>query len=415
MLKVAIYGFIRFVFDLTGEFQLAWGVVVLTVGSVSALLGVLLALMQHDLKRLLAYHSVENIGIIFIGLGLALIFLGTGQPALSALPLVAALYHTLNHAVFKSLLFFGAGAIQHSAHEQDLEHMGGLLRRMPWTGGFFLVGCISISALPPFNGFVSEWLTYQAALQAWQLESGVLRSLIPIVTATLALTGARAAACFVKVYGVAFLGRARSRHVRRARPVPKGMRTGQGLLAACCALLGVLPIFVVDLITRIPEAILSVSLPQATSHGWLWLTPISPDTASYSAPWLVLILVLVAGATALMLRRGTVRRVRRSDPWDCGFAPPTPRMQYSASAFSQPIRRVFGLAFHIDERLERDDGNNLRHHIHVDDRSWSLFYEPVANAINAASRRVLRLQSGNVRVYLGWTLSTLLVLLWIIS
>jgi hydrogenase-4 component B len=415
MLKVAVYGFIRVVFDLIGQFHWQWGVGVLAIGSVSALMGVLYALMQHDLKRLLAYHSVENLGIIFIGLGLALVFLSTGHQALGSLALIAALYHTVNHALFKGLLFLGAGAILHSTHERDLEQMGGLLRRMPWTGLFFLVGCLSISALPPFNGFVSEWLTFQAALQAWQLDSGVLRTLIPIASAVLALTGALAAACFVKVYGIAFLGQARSRHVRRARPVPLGMRAGQGLLAAMCLLLGIVPTSVIDLIDVVPQQILGAGLPQATDQGWLWLTPVSSGTASYSAPLLVVLLCLGAAAAAWTLRRGAVRRVRRCDAWDCGFAPPTARMQYTATAFAQPIRRVFGLLFHIEESVDRREGGEARHHLNVRDRAWGLLYLPVARAVESAARRVVRLQSGNIRVYLGWTLSTLLVLLWIIS
>jgi len=414
MLKVAVYGFIRMVFDLIGQVQWQWGVAVLAVGGVSALLGVLYALMQHDLKRLLAYHSVENLGIIFIGLGLALMFLGTGHSLLGSLALIAALYHTINHALFKGLLFLGAGAIVHSTHEHDLDQMGGLLRRMPWTGWFFLVGCISISALPPSNGFVSEWLTFQAALQAWQLDSGVLRTLIPVAAAVLALTGALAAACFVKVYAVVFLGRARSRHVRRARPVPRGMRAGQGLLAAACLLLGIFPAATISLLNSVPRQMLGAGLTEATAHGWLWLTPISPQTASYSAPWLILLLALVGGVTAWALRRGAVRRVRRCDAWDCGFAPPTPRMQYTAAAFAQPIRRVFRMVFRIDESLESGEGG-LRYRLQISDRFWDLLYMPLANAVNAMSRRVVRLQSGNVRVYLGWTLTTLLVLLWIIS
>jgi hydrogenase-4 component B len=415
MLKVAVYGFIRFVFDLVGDIQWQWGVTVLVIGSVSTLAGVLAALMQHDLKRLLAYHSVENLGIIFIGLGLALVFLGTDHALLGTLAFVAALYHTINHALFKGLLFLGAGAILHSTHERDLEQMGGLLRRMPWTGLFFLVGCLSISALPPFNGFVSEWLTFQAALQAWQLESGVLRSLIPITSAILALSGALAAACFVKVYGVAFLGQARSRHVRRARQVPFGMRAGQGLLAALCLVLGVFPTWILQVINVVPRQILGSGLPQATAHGWLWLTPISATTASYSAPLVVVLLALLAGLSLWALRRGAVRRVRRCDAWDCGFTPPTARMQYTATAFSQPIRRVFGLLFHVEETVVRREDGTLQYGLKVGDRSWSLFYLPIARLVDAAARRVVRLQSGNVRVYLGWTLATLVVLLWIIS
>jgi len=412
MLKVAVYGFIRVVFGLIGQFHWQWGVVVLVIGSISALMGVLYALMQHDLKRLLAYHSVENIGIIFIGLGLAILFLSTGHAVIGTVAFIAALYHTINHALFKGLLFLGAGAILHAAKERDLEKMGGLLRRMPWTGLFFLIGCISISALPPFNGFVSEWLTFQAALQAWQLDSGVLRSIVPIAAAMLALTGALAAACFVKVYGVAFLGQARSRPVRRARPVPLSMRLGQGVLAALCLLLGILPTFFISLLNAVPEGLLGHGLQQATSHGWLWLTPVSAQTASYGAPLVAIILLLVLVAGLWLFGRG-IRRVRRCDTWDCGFSQPSSRMQYTASAFAQPIRRVFGLLFHIEEGLEGSQPDQQRYRLKVSDRAWGLFYLPVARLVERATRQVVRLQSGNIRIYLGWTLGTLLLLIWI--
>ena len=415
MLKVAVYGFVRFTFDLLGDFQWQWGVLVLVIGAVSALMGVLYALMQHDLKRLLAYHSVENIGIIYIGLGLSLIFLGTGHTLLGVLGLVAALYHTINHALFKGLLFLGAGAILHSAHERDMERMGGLLRRMPWTGLFFLVGCISISALPPFNGFVSEWLTFQAALQAWALQSGVLRTLLPLAAAMLALTGALTAACFVKVYGVAFLGQARSRPVRRAREVTLGMRIGQGWLAALCLALGVLPTVVVGALNGIPQQLLGQGLTQSTAHGWLWLTPVSADTASYSAPFVLIGLMLAWWLASTVLRRGAVRKVRRCDAWDCGFAPPNARMQYTATAFAQPIRRVFGVLFEIKEGVSQGEDGRERHSLHVNDRIWGRIYLPIVRATNAAARRTTLIQSGNVRIYLGWSLGTLVVLLWLIS
>ena len=415
MLKVAVYGFFRFTFDLLGDLHWQWGAVVLIIGSLSALMGVLYALMQHDLKRLLAYHSVENIGIIYMGLGLGILFLATGHPLAGVLGLVAALYHTLNHALFKSLLFLGAGAVLHASHERDMERMGGLLRRMPWTGLFFLIGCISISALPPFNGFVSEWLTFQTALQAWQLEGGVLRTLIPVAAAVLALTGALAAACFVKVYGVAFLGQARSRGVRRARPVSLGMRWGQGVLAALCLLAGVFPTTVLQGINAIPRQVLGHGLEQATAHGWLWLTPIAPQTASYSAPSVLLALLALWWLTALLLRRRRVREVRRCEPWGCGFTTglPTPRMQYTATAFAQPIRRVFGLLFHIDERVEHETG--LRYRLHVTDRLWEWAYLPFARWVQLTARRLTFLQSGQIRTYLLWSLGTLLLLLWWIA
>ncbi len=416
MLKVAVYGFIRFTFDLLGQLQWQWGVVVLVAGSVSALTGVLAALMQRDLKRLLAYSSVENIGIIFISLGLGLIFFATGHPLAGVLGLIAALYHSLNHALFKSLLFLGAGAVLHATHERDLERMGGLLRRMPWTGLFFLSGCISISALPPFNGFVSEWLTFQTALQAWLLKGGVIRSLIPIAAAVLALTGALSAACFVRAYGIAFLGQARSRRVRRARPVPLGMRIAQGFLAVLCLLCGIFPTTVLQWLNAVPQQLLGRGLSEATAHGWLWLTPIAPQTASYSAPIVLLALLVVWWLSASLLRRGKVREVRHCDPWACGFSDglPSPRMQYTATAFAQPFRRVFGLLFHVDERVEQET-SGLRHQLQITDRAWGLFYEPVGRWVQVASRRVIRLQSGNIRGYLGWSLATLLVLLWLIS
>src|SRR5688572_19170977 len=209
MLKTAIYGMVRVIYDLIGGVRWEWGIVVLVIGAGTTLFGVLYALMQHDLKRLLAYHSVENIGIILLGLGMSMVFFGFGQPAAGALGLIAALYHTLNHAVFKGLLFLGAGSILHSTGLRDLNHMGGLARSMPATAFHFLIGALAISALPPLNGFVSEWLTFQTALQAPLLEHGVVRSLLPLFAATLALAGALTAMCFVKVYGVAFLGQPR--------------------------------------------------------------------------------------------------------------------------------------------------------------------------------------------------------------
>jgi hydrogenase-4 component B len=415
MLKVAVYGLIRVTFDLIGDPQWSWGLICLILGCVSALFGVLYALMQHDLKRLLAYHSVENIGIIFIGLGLSMIFFGTGHAVLGRLGLMAALYHCLNHAVFKSLLFFGAGAILQHSHERDLERMGGLIHRMPHTALFFLIGCISISALPPFNGFVSEWLTFQTALQAPALDSGVLRILIPVSAAVLALSGALAAACFVKVFGVAFLGQARSRHVRSAREASAGMRVAQGMLAGLCLLLGVLPAVFVHWFSAVPVALFGAGLPSAASHGWLWLTPVSPQVASYGAP-LVLVGIAVAwGLSYWLLHRGAARPLRRVPPWDCGFGPLSPRMQYTATAFSMPIRRIFKPAWTVEESLDGNAAAGLRHQLHVKDRLWRALYEPVARFVWTAARHMGRIQGGNVRIYLAYSFFTLLILLWLIT
>ena len=254
MLKTSIYGMIRVAFDLIRDFPWWWGGVVLVFGLLSAVLGVLYALMQHDLKRLLAYHSVENIGIILIGLGLAMIFTSFHFPALAALALVAALYHTLNHALFKGLLFMGAGAVIHATHERNMEEMGGLIHKLPWTAALFLVGCVSISGLPPFNGFVSEWLTFQAFLLSPALPHPLLKLLVPLGAALLALTGALAAACFVKAFGVTFLGTWRGhRKATQIHEVGISMRLGMTMAAVSCLGLGVLPTYVIGWMDIIPE------------------------------------------------------------------------------------------------------------------------------------------------------------------
>jgi hydrogenase-4 component B len=421
MLKVAIYGFLRFVYYLLGNLYWPWGLVLLVLGTVTALSGVLYAMTQNDLKRLLAYSSIENVGIIFMGLGLSIIFLGTDHPVLGMLGLIAALYHVLNHAIFKGLLFLGAGAVLYRTHERDLDHMGGLIHRMPWTAAFFLVGCIAISALPPFNGFVSEWLTLQAALQAPQLENGVLRALIPVTAAVLALAAALAAACFVKAYGVAFLGRPRSRHVTHAHEVSTGMLAAMGLLAGLCLLLGVLPTTVIEALGPVTQLLVGQTLPSATARGWLWLTPVAPEVASYSAPLVVLGIAFVFGVGYFLLKR-RAKPTRQGYAWDCGFGPLNARMQYTSSAFSQPIRRVFAPAWKIEEPIEvrREAGPlgralSLRHQLHVHDWSWLKGYLPIGRLVLGAARRIGYIQTGSIHTYLLYSFVTLLVFLWIIS
>ncbi len=425
MLKVAVYGFIRFTFDLVGveHFHWGWGVAALSAGAASAVLGVLYALMQHNLKRLLAYHSVENIGIIFMGLGLALLFYADGKPALGTIGLIAALYHTLNHAIFKSLLFLGAGVILQRTHESDLERLGGLIHRMPVTAALFLIGCLSISALPPFNGFVSEWLTYQAALQVSALDSGVLRSFVPVTAAMLALTGGLAAACFVKVFGVVFLGKPRSHHAHRARRLEsKPALAGMGWLAGLCLLLGVLPTPLVRLLEGVTLQLTGAGLPETASRGFLWLAPVSPQSATYAALAVMTAMGLAWLLTYEWLHPGHEHPERRAYPWDCGFGALTPRMQYTASAFAMPFRRIFADCFVVHEDIDKTtagmDGlkvTAIRYRLHVEDLLWHWFYAPVARALHWSVRQVGRIQTGNIRVYLGYSFFTLLLLLWVIS
>jgi NADH:ubiquinone oxidoreductase subunit 5 (subunit L)/multisubunit Na+/H+ antiporter MnhA subunit len=352
---------------------------------------------------------------------MSMIFLGNGHKLLGTLGLIAALYHTLNHALFKALLFLGAGSVLYRTHAHDLDHMGGLIHRMPITAFFFLVGCVAISALPPFNGFVSEWLTFQTALQSPALANGLLRSTIPFAAALLALTGALAAACFVKAFGIAFLGKARTRSVDRAREVPVGMLGGMGLLALLCLALGVFPSTVIETMAPITQMLVHAALPSAAAQGWLWLTPISPEVASYSAPFVLAAIVVVFGLGYLFLKRGT-EPVRRAEPWDCGFGGLTPRMQYTSTAFSQPIRRVFQGVWKVEEHIDTlaNPGPvarvmSLHYSVHTHDWSWLWCYLPIGRLVLAAANRIGFIQTGNIHTYLKFSFVTLLVFLWIVS
>jgi len=421
MLKVALYGLIRFVYDLIGDVHWEWGVAMLLIGSASALLGVLYAMVRNNLKRLLAYSSIENVGIILSALGLSIIFVGTGHPVLGVLGLIAALYHILGHALFKGLLFLGAGAIAHSSHEYDLNNMGGLIRRMPQTALFMLIGCMAIAGLPPLTGFVSEWLTFQVALQAPRLESGVLRALIPVTAATLALAAALAAATFVKVFGIAFLGQARTRQARHAREVDIGMRAAMALLALGCVLFGVLQNVVINAIDVVPQMLIGQGLPTATAGSFLWFTPISPKVASYSAPLVFVAIFGIAGLTWLFVhtRRTTTRR---GYPWECGYGQVNARMQYTATAFSQPIQRIFApvwdLREDIDEKRHPSQPQivaSIRHQVQALDKSWSRLYEPIGHLVLAGARRIGLIQTGSIHTYLAYSFFTLLFLLWVVT
>ena len=412
MLKTAIYGMVRVIYDLIGDIRWEWGVTVLLFGAATSLFGVLFALMQHDLKRLLAYHSVENIGIILIGIGLSMTFIGSGHPVAGVLGLVAALYHTLNHAVFKALLFLGAGAILKSTGLRNLNEMGGLIRYMPRTAVYFLVGALAISALPPLNGFVSEWLTFQASLQAPLLESGVVRSLVPIVAAVLALSGALTGMCFVKVYGVAFLGQ--HRHTFAVRPLEASVweRAGMLWLALGCVALGLLPVLMVGQLNAVSSALIGASLPQeAMSAGWLWLVPTSSAQASYSPIIFLLGIAAVFAATFFVVRRVYHGRLRRAAAWDCGFPEQTSRMEDTADGFGQPIRHIFAPVFLIHREIPRADDPRPVFRQEVEDRHWFWLYRPVARLTEFVSGYVGLLQQGRISIYLLYSFVTLIALL----
>jgi hydrogenase-4 component B len=415
MTKVAIYCFIRIAFDLLRVADWWAGVVVLVLGGMTAVLGVLYALMEHDVKRLLAYHTVENIGIIFIGLGLALAFGANGLHAAAALALTAALFHVFNHAVFKSLLFFGSGAVLHATGERDMEKLGGLIHRMPQTAFCFLVGCAAISALPPLNGFVSEWLTFQAILLHPDLPQWGLKVAIPADGALLALSAALAAACFVKAFGVSFLGRPRSTVAAQAREVDRFSLAAMFVLGAICLLAGIFPGGVIDTLAPVAQALTGTHMPSQIGLNWLTIVPVAQSRSSYNG---LLVFVFIATSASLMawtIHRLASHAVRRAPAWDCGFPESNPMTQYTASSFAQPIRRVFGaMIFRAHETVMMPppgDVSPARIEKSMSDPVWETFYAPIARGIARVADLLNHLQFLTIRKYLGFVFGTLVLLL----
>jgi len=405
MLKTAVYGFVRFSFDFLGGVPGWAGYLVLIAGAVSGLLGVLYAIAEHDLKRLLAYHSVENIGIIYMGLGAAMIFQANHIPAWAGVALVAALFHTLNHALFKSLLFLGAGAIADATHTLDIDELGGLLNRLPTTGITFLIGCLSIVGLPLFNGFVSELLVFQSFLAGSTLKTLPGQIVLPLMAGVLALTGGLAAACFAKVYGVAFLGRARSDAAKTAHEVPFAMVSGMSLLAIACIGLGIFPAPAIELLISLVQTLIpAASLPSELFGFQRFLVP----TAAA-----VLAVTLIA-----MLAKA---RRRVTAPWACGLPGLTTRMQYTSTAFSKPIRAVFSVVYKPDRKLEILPADRPYFPTSISYRSVRTtsfersLYRPMVDVVVALSTQLRRWQTGNIQLYLLYIFLTLVALLAVVG
>ena len=419
MTKVAVYAFVRIIFDLVGAPQWWWSLIVLALGGVTAVMGVLYALMQHDLKRLLAYHTVENIGIIFIGLGLALAFKANGMAFAAALALTAGLLHVFNHSLFKSLLFFGSGSVLNATGERDMEHLGGLIHRMPQTAFVFLVGCAAISALPPLNGFVSEWLTFQAILLSPQLPSWGLKFLVPAVGALLALSAALAAACFVKAFGVTFLGRPRTSAAGRAKETDRFSLAAMYVLAALCLVVGVLPGLFIDALAPVAEAAVGGRMPVQTGVQWLSIVPIAASRSSYNGLLVFLFMIISGTLAASAIHRLASDRLRRAPAWDCGYPDSSPATQYSAASFAQPIRRVFGtIVFRAREQVEMPPPGDMRPArlvVDLRDLIWDEFYAPVAAAVGIVADRLNRLQFLTIRQFLSLVFAALVILLLVLA
>jgi len=415
MTKVAVYGFVRIVFDLLGTPLWWWSMLILGLGGITAALGVLYALMQHDLKRLLAYHTVENIGIIFIGLGLAMGFRTNGFEAAAALALTAALFHVLNHSLFKSLLFFGSGAVLVATDERDMERLGGLIHRMPYTAFTFLVGSAAISALPPLNGFVSEWLTFQSILVSPVLPQWGLKFLVPAVGAILALSAALAAACFVKAFGITFLGRPRSGAAERAREADGFSLSAMLALALGCLLAGIFPGLVIDAIAPVTTSLVNGRMPEQLGVAWLSIIPVTVSRSSYNGLIVFAFIAASAIVAAIAIHRLASHALRRAPAWDCGFPDASPATQYTSGSFAQPIRRVFGTwVFRAREEVVMPapgDMSPARFEVHMRDLVWEYGYEPIAAVVRFAAERFNYLQFLTIRSYLSLVFALLILLL----
>ncbi|OPZ87809.1 MAG: Hydrogenase-4 component B [bacterium ADurb.Bin429] len=403
MIKTAIYLIVRLFLTGHAFTHPALGYVILALGAISAFWGVLFALLQHDLKRLLAYHSVENIGIILLGIGVALVAETYHLTLVAQLGLAAALFHTLNHALFKSLLFFGTGAIDAQTHQRDVEHLGGLIHRMPWTAAAFITGSAAICALPPLNGFASEWLLYQGFFRiATEGPLVGIRLGALLLMAWLGLIGALALACFVKAVGVVFLGLPRSKAAANATEVGPGMRVAQLLLAAACVCCGIAVPAILSLLAQITG---SANLPAT----WTLPTPLLAG--------LLLLLVLGIGVVfALAARR---RPVRHFITWECGFGTLEPRTQYTATSFAQPISRLFGaiyrytVAIHLHGKQRRHFPETVGAHATHEPYLETRIYSPLLRGVRRlAGALLLRLQAGSIHQYLLYILLALAVLLW---
>lgn len=409
MLKTAIYGMLRIAFDLLHNRYWWWGVLALGVGSFSALFGAIFAAVQTDMKRLLAYSSIENIGLIFTGIGLAILFEACHLPLFAALALSAALIHSLNHSLFKSLLFLATGSVLHATNQRSLGKLGGLIRRMPWVATLALIGSLAIAGLPPLNGFVSEWLLLQSFLFTPLIPRTFLNMLIPLGAAVLALTVALAAYVMVKFYGVIFLGRHREPSLAHAHDAGWLERIGLAWLAMGCVAIGVAPQLALRAAGAVTGALLGQTLNLA-SPFW-WIAPIAPKQASYSGLALLAGIIGVLGIAFVAVRILAHGRIRRTAPWDCGYPWQTSRMQDTAEGFGQPIRHMFGAFFRMERELPAPTDAAPRYRVSVEDRLWRALYLPIGRAVQRLADWFGLLQGGRLAVYLLYSFLTLIALL----
>lgn len=420
MIKTAVYGIIRFDIIMLGGSNSRWGTILLVLGGISAAAGIAFALMEIDIKRLLAYSSVENMGIIFMGLGITIISTSRGDMLLAAFSFTAAMLHLFNHSLFKGLLFLGAGAVDYATHTRNMEKLGGLIKLMPYTAVLFLIGAVSISALPPLNGFVSEWLTYQSMFAAMSDSGNLNRVIIVICAASLAMTGALAIYAITKTFGISFLANPRSEHASKANEVPLSMLAGMGLLAVLCILSGMMSGSFISLIDSInSEVFSSTVLRPGRSFMGILIYPVQINNVSLSPLIIFAAILIIIAAVAIFIRvvsKGT--KIRSYGTWDCGYIKLTPKMQYTATGFSKPLRIVFRMLFRPRREFEELEGSgpyfvkSARYTVSHQSLIEKYMYEPVIrNVFNLARRIRWMVQTGSIHAYLIYIFTAIIAML----
>ena len=408
MKKTAIYGVIRISFDMLGGQQLWWGISLIILGAVSTILGIAFALMENNIKRLLSYSSIENLGIIFVALGISIITYSQNYKVIAAFALTGGLLHALNHSLFKGLLFLGAGSVEFSTGSKDMEKLGGLIKKLPYTAFFFLIGCLSISALPPFNGFVSEWIIYQSLFAGVGKSGGVLSILLILCIAVLGMAGVFAATSFIKTFGITFLALPRSEESKNAKEVPLTMLCAMGILSLSCGVLGLFPSVAFKILDPINADLMKIQAADniKTYSSFVFVTGQGNSSISLFA-LLLGALIMVPVSIAVVKILGPKAKTRIYGTWDCGYRNLNSKMQYSSTGFSKPVRIVFRALYRPSRELRIAEGETP----YFFRKGWyivstqSLFekflYEPVIKNIINFSRRVrFAIQTGSIHTYL---------------
>ncbi len=419
MIKMAIYGIIRFIIGIMQPTDAWWGTVLLIVGAVSAILGVANALMENNMKRLLAYSSIENIGIIIMALGLAVFASANGQQMLSVLSLTAALLHTFNHSAFKGLLFMGAGAVHIATGTKDIEKLGGLIKKMPYTSVFMLIGTMSISVLPPFNGFVGEWLAYQAMFMGISVSEGLMKLAILLAVVILALAGALAAYSFVKLYGISFLAVPRSEHSEKATEVSPSMLSAMALLSLVCIVTGIFPVYMINLFDPINIQLFGTGLTDSLTGYSSFITCPLVINGTFIFPYgmLLVSLLLVAVLALIVVSVSGKVRTRKYGTWDCGYRKLDSKMQYTSTGFSKPVMIVFRGIFRPQRELRVEEGHNpyfvkeAKYFVSTRPLFEKHIYTPIVRSIFGFARKArFLIQTGSIHTYLLYIFAAILLM-----